>query len=155
MVSKNQIKLITGLQQKKYRQANGLFFAEGFKVIEELLKSEIELEHLYVTMPLFDGVIAAKKTFITDSDLKKISSLSAPNNCLALFKIPIPKPIVEEGLIVVLDDIRDPGNLGTIMRLCDWFGVSQLLCSQETADVYSPKWYRQVWGQSLASWCII
>ena len=139
MVSKNQIKLITGLQQKKYRHANGLFFAEGVKVIEELLKSEIELEHLYVTMPLFDGVISAKKTFITDSDLKKISSLSAPNNCLALFKIPIPKPIVEEGLIVVLDDIRDPGNLGTIMRLCDWFGVSQLLCSQETADVYSPK----------------
>jgi TrmH family RNA methyltransferase len=139
MVSKNQIKLITSLQQKKYRYAHGLFFAEGIKVISELLQSDFELDYLYMTENLFDVVPSSKKSIISESDLKKISALSTPNNCLAVFKIPAAKPIIEKGLIVALDDIRDPGNLGTIMRLCDWFGVTQLICSDETADIYNPK----------------
>ena len=139
MVSKNQIKLITSLQQKKYRSLNQLFFAEGVKVIQELLESNFELEHLYTTEPLFLEVDSAKKTIIGESDLKKISALATPNNCLALFKIPKAKAVIEKGLIVALDDIRDPGNLGTILRLCDWFGIEQLLCSEQTVDVYNPK----------------
>ena len=139
MVSKNQIKLITGLQQKKFRQAHELFFAEGIKVIRELLQSDFELEHLYETEALFPEVSPSKKTSIGESELKKISALHTPNNCLAVFKIPKQKPIIETGLIVALDDVRDPGNLGTIMRLCDWFGVAQLVCSPETVDIYNPK----------------
>ena len=139
MVSKNQIKLITGLQQKKFRQSQELFFAEGIKVIGELLQSDFELEHLYETASLFPQVMAATTPTISESELKTISVLSTPNNCLALFKIPKQKPIVDAGLIVVLDDIRDPGNLGTIMRLCDWFGVEQLVCSPKTVDIYNPK----------------
>lgn len=139
MVTKNQIKLITSLQQKKYRQAHQLFFAEGIKGIQELLQSNFELEHLYATEALFNEVHPAKKTIISDSDLKKISALATPNNCLAVFKIPKEKPITENGLIVALDDVRDPGNLGTIMRLCDWFGISQLVCSEQTVDIYNPK----------------
>lgn len=139
MVSKNQIKLITGLQQKKYRHANELFFAEGIKVIRELLASDFELDHLYQTEDLFDEVDASKVSRISESDLKKISALSTPNNCLAVFKIPQQKEITETGLILVLDDIRDPGNLGTILRLCDWFGIEQLICSKETVDIYNPK----------------
>jgi TrmH family RNA methyltransferase len=139
MVSKNQIKLITSLQQKKYRNTNKLFFAEGVKVIQELLQSNFELEHLYSTQDDFEEVSKAKKTLIDDNDLKKISALSTPNSCLAVFKIPVEKNKIESGLIVALDSIRDPGNLGTILRLCDWFGINQLLCSKETVDIYNPK----------------
>ena len=139
MVSKNQIKLITSLQQKKYRNTNKLFFAEGVKVIQELLQSNFELEHLYSTLNDFEEVSKVKKTLIDDSDLKKISALSTPNTCLAVFKIPVEKERIESGLILALDSVRDPGNLGTILRLCDWFGINQLLCSKETVDIYNPK----------------
>jgi len=139
MVSKNQIKLITSLQQKKYRIANKLFFAEGVKGIQELLDSNFDLEHLYTTQNDFDQVFNGKKTIITENDLRKISALATPNSCLALFKMPLEKPIVQTGLIVALDSIRDPGNLGTILRLCDWFGIQQVLCSTETVDLFNPK----------------
>jgi RNA methyltransferase, TrmH family len=140
MVSKNQIKLITSLQQKKYRQSNYLFIAEGVKVIQELLLSNFVLEHLYLTEPLFKSVDFTKKTLVEEGDLKKISCLTTPNNCLALFKIPEPKSEIDtNGLLLALDDIRDPGNLGTIIRLCDWFGVTEIVCSKETVDVYNPK----------------
>lgn len=139
MVSKNQIKLITSLQQKKFRSMHQLFVAEGIKVISELLQSNLELEHLYLTETLFEEVNREQKTIVSESDLKKMSALNSPNNCLAVFKIPKEKPILEEGLIVALDDIRDPGNLGTILRLCDWFGISQLVCSEQTVDIYNPK----------------
>ena len=139
MVSKNQIKLITSLQQKKYRIANKLFFAEGVKGIQELLDSDFVLEHLYTTQNDFDAVSKEKKTIVSESDLKKLTALATSNSCLAVFKMPTEKPIIETGLIVVLDSIRDPGNLGTILRLCDWFGIQQVLCSKETVDVYNPK----------------
>lgn len=139
MVSKNQIKLITSLEQKKFRQKNKLFIAEGVKVIQELLLSNFELEHLYVTEPIFENTSEKLITVISESDLKRISCLSTPNNCLALFKIPEDKSIDESGLVIALDDIRDPGNFGTIIRLCDWFGIRQIICSEQTVDVYNPK----------------
>lgn len=139
MVSKNQIKLITSLQQKKYRQTHQLFVAEGVKVIQELLLSNFVLEHLYCTTELFEAIESTKKTTISEADLKKITSLATPNNCLALFQIPPQQKIPPSSLIVALDAIRDPGNLGTIIRLCDWFGIGQLVCSNETVDVYNPK----------------
>ncbi len=139
MVTKNQIKLITGLHQKKFRQAQQLFIAEGVKVIDELINSDFELVHLYQTEVLFTAVSLDKSTLIADSDLKRISALTVPNNCLAVFKIPNAIPVVEKGLIVALDDIRDPGNLGTVLRLCDWFGIEQVVCSEQTVDIYNPK----------------
>ncbi|WP_418264043.1 TrmH family RNA methyltransferase [Flavobacterium faecale] len=139
MVSKNQIKLITSLQQKKYRAVHQMFFAEGVKGIEELLQSNFELVHLYTTKDDFTAVASANKTLVQEADLKKISALVTPNSCLAVFKIPQGKPLMDSGLIVALDAIRDPGNMGTILRLCDWFGVKQLLCSPETVDIYNPK----------------
>jgi len=139
MLSKNQIKLISSLQQKKYRFANQLFFAEGVKVIQELVKSNFELEHLYTTNEDFKEIISHKKTIITENELNKISALATPNSCLAVFKIPLESKIIESGLILALDSIRDPGNMGTILRLCDWFGIQQLICSKETVDIYNPK----------------
>ncbi len=139
MVSKNQIKLITGLQHKKYRKQHKLFIAEGIKVVQELLASNFELRHLYTTNPVFNGVDAAKITQITEDELKKISALTTPQTCLALFEMPAEKPVGNTGLIVALDDVRDPGNLGTIIRLCDWFGIRQLVCSEACVDAYNPK----------------
>ena len=139
MLSKNQIKFISGLHQKKQRIANQLFFAEGVKCIQELVQSNFELEHLYTIQDDFEEVIAANKTLISDSELKKISALTTPNSCFAIFKMPQEKAIIESGLILALDSIRDPGNLGTILRLCDWFGIEQLICSKETVDIYNPK----------------
>jgi len=139
MVSKNQIKLITGLQQKKYRKEHKLFFAEGVKVVKELLNSNFELQHLYTTDDIFDTVGRNKITLIADSELKKISALVTPNVCLALFKIKEEKFYNNTGLTVVLDNVRDPGNMGTIIRLCDWFGIKQLVCSESSVDIYNPK----------------
>ena len=149
MVTKNQIKLISSLHQKKNRLANNLFFAEGVKVIQELLESNFELEHLYCTEAILEAIKISKKTVISQSDLKKISALSTPNNCLAVFAIPNSKPIIDKGLLLALDDIRDPGNLGSIIRLCDWFGIEQLICSKETVDIYNPKVVQATMG-SLA-----
>ena len=139
MVSKNQIKLISSLQQKKQRIAHQLFIAEGIKGVQELLDASFELEHLYTTQNDFETVINSLKTLVSEADLKKISALATPNTCLAVFKMPKEKQITTSGLIVALDAVRDPGNLGTILRLCDWFGIHQLICSKETVDIYNPK----------------
>lgn len=140
MLSKNQIKLITSLSQKKYRKEHQLFIAEGKKVIDELLYSNFELVTLLVTNPnLFSGINGNKINAISEIELKKITALKTANDCLAIFKIPTQKKSNLNGLVLALDDIRDPGNLGTIIRLCDWFGIETLLCSEETVDLYNPK----------------
>lgn len=138
MISRNQVKLIQSLSQKKYRQKHELFVVEGVKGVQEFLQSAFVLHSLYTTEPLlFDS--SSDITEINDETLKKISTLKTPNKVLAIFKIPKPKSINEEGLIVALDAINDPGNLGTIIRLCDWFGIKELVCSQQTVDCYNTK----------------
>jgi len=141
-LSKNQIKLITSLKQKKYRLLHGFFVVEGIKTINELLSSNMQLLTLYTTETFNNDAYTNSyrdEIIISETDLKRISFLTTPNKALAIFKIPISKPIDTNGLIVVLDDIRDPGNLGTIIRLCDWFGVKDLVCSNETVDCFNPK----------------
>lgn len=142
MLSKSNIKRITGLHQKKYRQREGLFVAEGIKVINELLQSSFQLEAIY-TIDIHSLQLSNdhKSVFqeITSTELKKISFLKTPQTALALFKIPKEVITLHTGLTVVLDDVRDPGNLGTIIRLCDWFGVSNLICSTQTVDCFNPK----------------
>lgn len=135
MLSKNQIKNITRLKQKKYRQQEGLFIAEGGKVIKEFLNSTFKLVDLFTT----ETFNVENESIVSEADLKKISCLTTPNTALAIFKIPETDTIINEGLILALDDIRDPGNLGTIIRLCDWFGIKQLVCSLKTVDCYNPK----------------
>jgi len=137
-LSKSQLKLINSLQQKKYRTKHGLFIAEGTKVVKEFLNSNFELDNLFLVDNLsFEDV--EKVTQISEVDLKKVSTLKNPNNVIALFKIPREEEFINKGLILVLDEINDPGNLGTIIRLCDWFGVDQLVCSNNTVDCYNSK----------------
>ena len=138
MLSKNQIKIITSLDKKKYRKKHQLFVVEGGKSIQEFLSSDFELEELFTTEDMYQ-VADSKQNLISDPELKKISFLSTPNKALATFKIPEPKHIESNGLIVALDNINDPGNLGTIIRLCDWFGIQDLICNLKTVDCYNPK----------------
>lgn len=139
MVTKNQIKLIKSLHQKKYRKQHQLFIAEGVKVIQELLNSNLKLEYLYVTEALSFDVSADQITLISVDDLKKMTALNTPNNCLAVFKMPVSTVVDYQRLVVALDSVRDPGNMGTIIRLCDWFGVRDIICSSETVDLFNPK----------------
>lgn len=137
MLSKNTIKRITRLGQKKYRTNEGLFVAEGVKVIQELLDSSLELKEIYsIEESLFNN---HKAIGITPKELKSISFLSTPQKALAVFKIPMVGTSQDKGITVVLDNVRDPGNLGTIIRLCDWFGVTDLVCSEGTVDCFNPK----------------
>ena len=138
MLSKSRITLITSLKQKKYRLQHQLFVVEGIKTIKEFLNSPYELEHLYTTRE-FEKVAKEKKTKVSELELKKVSSFKNTNSALAVFRMNSAKKIDESKLIVALDNVRDPGNLGTIIRLCDWFGVTDLICNSETVDCYNPK----------------
>lgn len=137
MLSKNQIKLISSLKQKKYRLKHGFFVAEGLKTINELLQSDFQLQSLFTTEEV--NFNAKDVVYISELDLRRISFLTTPNTALAIFKIRTPEPISFDQLIVALDSIRDPGNLGTIIRLCDWFGVKDIVCSKTTVDCFNPK----------------
>jgi TrmH family RNA methyltransferase len=138
MLSKNQITFITRLKQKKYRFQHQLFVSEGKKTITELLNSNFQLHQLYTTTLDFK-VTDVLQTKVSAKELKKISFLKTPNTALAVFKIPETKAIDYNNLVVALDNVRDPGNLGTIIRLCDWFGIKDLVCNTETVDCYNPK----------------
>ncbi|MEZ4858644.1 MAG: RNA methyltransferase [Flavobacteriaceae bacterium] len=137
MISKSEIKLITSLQQKKYRNIHGLFIAEGKKIISDLVFSGVQLQSLFATEDVSE--IAKNYQPISENELKKISVLKNANGVLAVFEIPNESALETKGLQVVLDRVRDPGNLGTVIRLCDWFGVSQIICSRDTVDCYNPK----------------
>lgn len=139
MVSKNRITLISSLHQKKYRNRYGLFTVEGLKGVKEFLDSSFEPEALYTTQKDILGNTPIAETLVSEPELKKMSNLKTPNKVLGVFKIPQEETLSYEGLIIALDGVRDPGNLGTIIRLCDWFGVRQLVCSKDTVDVYNPK----------------
>ncbi len=138
MVSKSQIKLITSLEQKKHRTKMGLFVVEGKKGIEEVLASNFELHSLFTKEDIFNAP-QVKTYLISEVELKKISRLKTAQIALAIFKIPVQTEIKLDGLVIALDGVRDPGNLGTIIRLCDWFGVKTLLCSLDTVDCFNSK----------------
>ncbi|MEQ9580571.1 MAG: TrmH family RNA methyltransferase, partial [Arenibacter sp.] len=139
MVVKSQIKFIKNLQQKKYRTQNKLFVVEGIKTVRELLNSSLKVYKIYVTdsaMLEFKGDLVA---VISEGELKKMSGLSTPNKVLGVFHIPVSEPLDFSDWAIALDDVRDPGNLGTIIRLCDWYGVKSLICSSNSVDCYNPK----------------
>lgn len=140
MLSNNVIKIVTSLGSKKYRQKYNLFVVEGVKNIGEVIKSSIKVKELFITEDFWPEENSIKKTFIDEKELKKISFLTTPNVGLALCELPNHPELDQlSGLTIALDDIRDPGNLGTIVRLADWFGVENILCTKESVDLYNPK----------------
>ena len=135
MLSKKHLKLITSLKQKKFRQQEQLFVVEGVKGVEEFINSEFELFLLFST----EAIFGVETILVSDKELQKLSGLKSPNTVVAIFVIPQRKQTIFDGLVLALDDVRDPGNLGTIIRLCDWFGVKNIVCSNTTVDCYNSK----------------
>jgi len=147
MLSKNTVKFIKSLHQKKFRKQERAFFVEGAKNVTELLLSNFTVSHLLCTekyqeenaslLANFLGI----KILLKPKDLTSMGTFSTNDHALAVAKIKENSPLVlEKGhLILALDDIRDPGNLGTIIRIADWYGISKLLLSANTADIYNPK----------------
>lgn len=136
MVAKSQLKFIKSLHQKKYRSRHGLFLAEGVKTVGDLIRARWRPRYLYATEDL-PGL--GEATPISETELRQVSTLVHPNKVLGLFEIPEPAPPSFTGWLLALDGVRDPGNLGTIIRLCDWFGVRHILCSPDTVDCFNPK----------------
>ncbi|MDC1316700.1 RNA methyltransferase [Flavobacteriaceae bacterium] len=144
MLSKNEIKLIKSLKYKKQRYLNKMFVVEGKKSIYEFINSKFVLHKLFsidISEFSVNNVVRLSK-----SELEKISFLSNPNDHLAIFKIPNEKPVNKNNLLVGLESINDPGNLGTIIRTCEWFGVEDIVCSLDSVDCYNPKVVQSAMG---------
>lgn len=158
-LSKAKIKFIQSLQQKKYRSEEQKFIVEGEKMIDEVLHQfYFELHTLYATKDWVENnsSLAAqyktKTTIITPIELKKISSLSTPNQVLAILEIPkniLAADQVASSLNLVLENMQDPGNMGTIIRIADWFGISTIFCSKGCVDVYNSKVLQASMGSFL------
>ncbi|MGB3947087.1 MAG: RNA methyltransferase [Bacteroidia bacterium] len=152
MLSKRQLQFVNSLKQKKNREENQLFVAEGGKLVHDLLNSDIEVTHLFATESFFNtntigGGIEITK--ITQSELERLSSLVTPNEVIAICKIPshqLEIDTLSEKLVLVLDDIRDPGNMGTIIRIADWYGIETIICSTNSADIYNSKVVQSTMG---------
>ena len=147
MISKSQISFIKSLHQKKIRKEQGLVMVEGLKSIQEFINSEYVVDSVYCTenlMPKLDNLSRKiKPVGITESELSRISALSTPQAILAVVQIPKQTDLNikkwDGSFILALDGVQDPGNLGTIIRTADWFGLNTILCSKDTAEVYNPK----------------
>ena len=147
MLSKNQIKLICSLQKKKFRDQHQLFIAEGYKLVADLLNSKLEAKQIIHTKQANTSIFSKHKGKFDliecePSDIKKISNLKTPSDVIGIFKIPnseYTNQDISDSLSILLDDVQDPGNLGTIVRIADWFGIQHIFCSKNTVDLYNPK----------------
>lgn len=143
MLSKNQIKLVHSLQSKKGRDKEGCFVAEGPKVVSDLMEI-LKPKMFFATQGWIDSnpQIDNDIVVVTDDELRKISFLQHPRGVLAVFPMLVSQPkcdFDDSSLYIALDGVQDPGNLGTIIRVADWFGITKIFCSRNTADVYNPK----------------
>ena len=146
MVVKSQLKLVKNLQQKKYRTQLQLFVAEGVKTVQELLSAGYRPRNIYCTDVTLLTDYTKDLEIISQRDLKQMSSLKTPNKVLAVFEIPAHGVLPTDGWILALDGVQDPGNLGTIIRLCDWFGIAHIVCSENTVDCFNPKVVQSTMG---------
>ena len=146
MISKNQFKFVRQLEQKKYRRREGLFVAEGTKVVGDLMQHS-QPRMLFATSEYLDASpqllqMGYEAVRITDDELRRLSFLQHPQQVLALFPLPSPSHSLTPSpshLSIALDGVQDPGNLGTIIRLADWFGIESIYCSEDTVDAWNPK----------------
>jgi RNA methyltransferase, TrmH family len=141
-LSVNKIKWIRSLHDKKSRDSEGLYLIEGEKMVEEALSTRPELIHTLIEL---NGIRQPDLAFqgayfsCTEKQLNQVSTLKTPNKLLAVVRKPLDQTVDLSGLVLALDGIQDPGNLGTIMRIADWFGIRQIICSNDTVDCYNPK----------------
>ena len=159
MLSKNDIKNIKSLEHKKFRDENRLFVAEGHKLVGELL-GKFKCVLLLATNDWKENnrvILAERVETATPDELKRASLLRSPQDVLAVFRIPDYSTTLESAasikLVLALDNVQDPGNLGTIVRIADWFGINDIFCSKGTADIYNPKAVQATMG-AIARVCI-
>jgi len=140
-MTKNDIKYLKSLQQKKYRDQYGRFVIEGSKMIRELLDSDIPYERIFYTEEAPDFLKKEGFLQIKKAEMERISGLKTASNCLAEVPFLAKKEVnFPQGEIYVgLDKLQDPGNLGTIIRICDWYGIKKIICSRDTVELYNPK----------------
>jgi TrmH family RNA methyltransferase len=155
MLSKAEVKRVSRYKQSKFRNQDNLFVVEGEKMVAELLESAYDIQSIYATAQWIQKNktiiqtkgVANRIVEIGEDDLNKISLLSTPNQVYSLVKIPQENFSNQtKGLTIVLDGIKDPGNLGTIIRLADWFAVEQIICSLDCVDLYNPKTVQSTMG---------
>ncbi|WP_090652362.1 RNA methyltransferase [Mucilaginibacter sp. OK283] len=157
MLSKSQISLLTSLQHKKFRREHGFFLVEGYKSVVEFTGSRYQVDTVYHTGAIAPKMLNLSRKInfqeISVKDIEKISTLKTPQEVIGLVKIPIWPTLNYDSLkhrfSLVLDNIQDPGNMGTIIRTADWFGINDIICSEGTVDVYNPKVVQATMG-SLA-----
>lgn len=152
MITKNQIKFIRSLEQKKFRKEHGLFIAEGKKIVNEILNSRLKIHSFFATKNFHHprvAELASEKFVIDETELEKISLLATPNEVLCLVEIPKNEIIfdkIKQHLSLFLDNIKDPGNLGNIIRIADWFGIEYVFCTPGCVDAYNPKTVQATMG---------
>ena len=146
MLSKQQISFLRSLHQKKFRQMYGKFLVEGDKLVRELLASDYKVDAVYAvdSWQLTIGSEKISITSVTDEELRKISTHENPNHVVAIVDIPKseirnPKSEIKNGLVIVCDNLSDPGNAGAIIRIADWFGIDKVFFSEDSVDIYNPK----------------
>lgn len=153
MISKNEIKHIQSLFHKKQRLEQGLFLIEGKKLAAEILKSDYKIKKIYAleNWVIANDVKHIETTILTADELNKISQLSTPNEVLMIIEIPrdVTTKTYTNQLSIILDDIQDPGNFGSIIRIADWFAIPQIICSKETVDLYNSKVIQSTMGSFL------
>jgi RNA methyltransferase, TrmH family len=148
LLSNNQVKHIQSLKQKKFREIHRQFLAEGSKLVLAILESPCKIIAVYALADWLKrnekNLLSKKISFteISEVEMERITALSSPSQVLAIAEIPetpiLPVPAFHN-LVLLLDDIKDPGNLGTIIRIADWFGIESIICSENTVDLYNPK----------------
>ena len=140
-LNKATVKLIQSLKQQKFRKEHGLFVVEGRKMVEELLQSNMETLCLFATERfLLDYEINDERLEIaTEVQMEQMSGQDTPPGILAVVKVPQQRDLVDEGLVLALDGIANPGNLGTIIRTAEWFGIRQIVCSEDCVELWNPK----------------
>ncbi len=148
-MTKREIQLVRSLADKRARDQEHLFVAEGFKLVEEILGSALSIRRIYTTRADIHG---ANVEHVERSDMERISMLKSPSDTLAVVEQPHYNFSIDDiatRLTIALDGVQNPGNLGTIIRLADWFGVEDVICSKECADIYNPKVVQATMGALL------
>ncbi len=151
MLSKIEVKDIQTLYQKTNRDLQQQFIVEGVKMVDEVLKSNLVVNKIYATKKWAEeNSLMSNVTVVTDHDLERISNLTAPNQVLAVVQMPNPEENrLNNGIILLLDGIQDPGNFGTIIRTADWFGIEYIVCNHGTVDQYNSKVLQATMGSFL------
>ena len=151
MLSRSELKYIQSLSDKKVRLESGCFIAEGVKLVGEMIAAGYPIEKLYAIESWDSSDTSIEVNRVEAFELEKMSLLQTPNQVVAVVKMPskIDAVKLDGKLTIVLDGIQDPGNLGTIIRIADWFGITQIVASEDTADVYNPKVIQATMGSFM------